>query len=271
VIALYFERIAAVMSSPLSGFVQMLRAERVSRTVYDSLLNDHLRSNEPVLNALPRALHVQLPRDKSVVVAGAGPSLEECAPALRRWRRQLMVIAASGAVPPLRAAGIDPDWVIALEARETVLDDLADLPQGISVVVFASAHPQVIQRIRGPLYCGAGLDSRGGTTLIPALDFALQCSPCDVFLVGADLGHGSRTYAAGAKRDTARSNLLPGMSPKFLAMRAALENLLERRANESRVVYHVLTAAPTLRGTQHMVPAELDAAWKTSVMTREIR
>jgi hypothetical protein len=202
-------------------------------------------------------------------VAGAGPSLEECTPALRRHRSRFVLVAASGAVPPLRSARIDPDWVIALEARDAVLNDLASLQPETPIIVFESTHPQAILSAHGPVFCGRGLESRGGTTLVPALDFALRCSANDVFLIGADLGYGSRAYAAGAKREPKRGDLPAGVPPKFLAMRAALENLLERKPRDARVVYHVLSVAPVLRTARRMQPAALHAALASCETAKE--
>ena len=269
IIAPYFERIPALVPSPLSGFVQLLRAERVSRAVYNDMLNEHRRANHERLEALPGVGGIRFPSGVKVVVAGAGPSLDECVSALRLHRSQFALVAVSGAVPPLRAAGIDPDWVFALEGKETVVHDLADLPQGIRIVVFESTHPQILRAACGSLVCGAGLETRGGTTLIPALDFALQCSAEDAILVGADLGYGNRSYASGAKREPAGDGALHGVPPKFLAMRAALESLLERKVRHPRVVYHVLRTAPVLRGAQRMQPMELDAAFTAPATAKE--
>jgi hypothetical protein len=269
IVAPYFERLTAHLSSPLSKFVQLLRAERVSRVVYDGILDEHRRVNQERLRSLPGTHEIRFQSGVKVVVAGAGPSLDECVGALCSHRRQFLLVAASGAVPPLRAAGIDPDWVVALEGRDAVVSDLADLPRGIPTVVFESTHPEIMRTARGPLYCGAGLETRGGTTLIPALDLALLCSTENVILVGADLGYGNRSYAAGANRETMNDSAPSGVPPKFLAMRGALENLLERNACGPRVVYHVLHAAPVLRGARRMRPTELDGALAAVATTKE--
>jgi hypothetical protein len=269
VVAPYFERIAAQLPSPLTGFVQLLRAERASRVVYDTMLNEHCRVNQERLSALPSVRDIRFQAGIKVVVAGAGPSLDECAQALRRHRPRFVLVAVSGAVPPLRAAGIDPDWVVALEGRDAVVSDLADLPQEIPTVVFESTHPEITRAAQGPLFCGAGIETRGGTTLIPALDFALQSSAEDVILIGADLGYGNRPYASGARRETAGETVLSNVPPKFLAMRAALESLLERKVNGSRKVFHVLRAAPVLRGARRMQPMELDAALAPLLTAKE--
>ena len=269
VVAPYFERIAAQLPSPLTGFVQMLRAERASRVVYATMLNEHCPVNHQRLSALPSVGGIRFQPGMKVVVAGAGPSLDECVQTLRRHRSRFVLMAASGAVPSLRAAGIDPDWVVALEGKDAVLSDLADLPRGIPTVVFESTHPEITRAAQGPLFCGAGLETRGGTTLIPALDFALQSSAEDVILIGADLGYGNRLYASGARRETAGESVLSNVPPKFLAMRAALENLLERKVSGSRKVFHVLRAAPILRGAQRMLPTDLDAALAPLLFAKE--
>jgi hypothetical protein len=255
-VAPYFERIAAQMNSALSGFLQILRAERASKIIYDPILSAHRSANALSLDSLASALDIRLDPTKQLVVAGAGPSLTSCLDALHSNRNRVVLIAASGAVPPLQTAGIVPDWVIALEGKDEIIADLQSLSPATAVVVFPSTHPQILAHAPGALFSGSELESRGGTTAIPALDFALRCSRADVFLVGMDLGYFGGSYAVGALRMRAVTAPSPTLPPKFIAMRAALENLMQRSHLESRTICHVLADAPVLKGTRRLLPHE---------------
>ena len=269
-VAPYFERIASYVSSPLEGFLQMLRTERVSRVVYNSIVAEHSSVNAARLDSLANVVDVRVDPKKRIVVAGAGPSLDSCLDALRNHRHRLVIIAASGAVPALQAAEIAPDWVIALEGKDVVVKDLANLTADSAFIVFPSTHPQVFDSAVGTLFRGSDLETRGGTTAIPALDFALRCSQSDIFLVGMDLSNYRGTYAVGTlrNRDTSESPLY--QPPKFIAMRAALENLLNRRKPEARLIYHVLADAPILNRTRRLQPQYLERTLALPLAAKEI-
>jgi hypothetical protein len=144
------------------------------------------------------------------------------------------------------------------------------LPEGTRVMVFECTHPQILRESRVRLFNGVGVETRGGTTLVPAVDFALQCASGNVIVVGADLGYGSRAYASGARRESAAETGTSVVAPKFLAMRAALESLLERNTRPGRIVYHVLSAGPVLRGARRAQPRELDAMLTRKAITKEM-
>jgi hypothetical protein len=249
IISPYALRLASRDRHPLSGYLQILRAERASRYVYESLVSAHLGASSAILSTLPKAVSVRLPDQRPVIVAGAGPSLDACAAHLREHRGQCVMVAASGAVPALLANGLEPDWVIALEAREAILDDLLDLPASSNVIVFPATHPAVYSTNPSRLFCGGGcgdegLETRGGTSVIPALDFAMRVSGSDVVMVGVDLGNQRGTYARHAKRET--DVALPD-APR----------VINARPISGRCIYHVLEAGQPLSGTRLAKPADL--------------
>lgn len=254
IVSPYLERITAVASSPLAGFIQRLRSERVSWPVYKALLAEHKNENREILENAPSALSIRLDPRKHIVVAGAGPSLDECLQAMNRNRSRIIIVAASGAVPALLKARILPDWVIALEARSAILEDLKSLPLAIPIIAFPSVNPGVMRETGRTHFNGTELEARGGTTVIPAIDFSLRCSKTDLYLVGVDLGAGKRTYASGTNRDHHAENRPATVAPKYIAMRNAIESLLRNRLDGRRMIYHVLRDGDVLQGTQRLLP-----------------
>lgn len=249
--------------SALSGFLRILRSERASKVVYDPLVVRNTEMNQSCLILLPSALDVRESDGKTIIVAGAGPSLDLCADVIRECRNNTVIIAASGAVPPLQARGIEPDWVIAMEGKEIILRDLASLASISHIVAFPSVHPGVLSAHMRQIYAGVrsdgtGLETRGGSTLIPALDFAMKCSSADIVLVGADLSNHKGGYAQFALRNDEGVAPANGDPPKYLAMRTGLERLIEKNRNSERRVYHVLDEGAILTGTERLLPKHLD-------------
>ncbi len=259
IVSPYFLQIAGLQSGPLSDYVRVLRAEIASRSVYNSLILEHERKNADSLLQLKSIHNVMLPSEKLTIVCGAGPSLSQVADSIQTHRDHLTVIAASGAVPSLRKRGIIPDWVVALEAKEAVVRDLTALPDDVNLIVFPATHPEIFTRFKTVrLYratdtSGGSLTTRGGSSLIPALDFALKQTTGDVALVGADLGYQNGRYAEGALRETEYYDSVK-TPPKFASMRAGLETLLAETNRNNRVIFHVLDSGNTLRGSQQVTP-----------------
>lgn len=89
----------------------------------------------------------------SVVVCGAGPSLDRTAPWLAAERVRLRILACDTALGPLVLRGIRPDAVVCLEGQVHNLKDF--LPAaGSEIPVFAdlSSHPSVFRAVRGPKF-----------------------------------------------------------------------------------------------------------------------
>ena len=94
-----------------------------------------------------------LKTDKPVISLGAGESLEENIPFIKKNRERFFLTAADTAVTSLLLNGIRPDLVIALESQHANLydfyeDDSFDLP----VAADLTSSPELLRKLRGPLY-----------------------------------------------------------------------------------------------------------------------
>jgi hypothetical protein len=249
----YLPLLAVHLRSPLSDLLQHFRSERASQSIYCDIVKNHSQVNQGHLSDFPFALKAS-PEPKPFVVCGAGPSLNDCINVLKTFRDRICIIAVSGAIPALLCQDINPDWVIAFEARETVLDDLKDLPITTRVIVFPSTHPSVMSKSGFTFYSGTdsndALETRGGTSVIPALDFAIRLAKQFILLCGVDLSNENGTYAIGSKRENHAGDKTS--MPKFAAMRIGLESLIYRRKELiSTPIYHFTTGGTMqFRGTQ---------------------
>ncbi len=157
--------------------------------------------------------------DMPVVVAGAGPSLEETMPALARLRERFLLVAVDTALPCLMTLGIHPDVVIALEAQAANLKDFVPgLAQETLLACDLSSFP-VAARLAAGRLCffssvfaplrifermeAAGLRPKAipalGSVGVAGVHAALRLTRGEVFLTGLDFAFSKgRTHARGS-------------------------------------------------------------------------
>jgi hypothetical protein len=265
----YLARLAARQNSPLAGVLTVFRSEMASRSVYNDLIDGHSKINDALLRVLPAAGSAPEMNRAFTVIAGAAPSLDQCLPALTQHRAHCEIIAASGAVPALLHHGVEPDWVVALEARESIIRDLEKLPPQVRIIVFECTHPHVLTAYSRQLWTaadrqGALLQTGGGSSVIPALDFAFRRGRGQLLLVGADLGYQNGSYAANSLRsELPEKNDQP---PKFLSMRSGLEAVIYNRRDLARTLFHVLPNGIPLMGSRVLHPSGLLELFQSKVV-----
>jgi hypothetical protein len=159
-----------------------------------------------------------LSTDLPVVVAGAGPSLEESIPVLQKLRSRFALIAVDTALPLLVAQSLRPDLIVALEAQAANLKDFIPREKwGARLACDLSAHPATTRLFMGRLHFFSStfaplrlFDRFAEARLLPSVFPALGsvgvaavraalCVTRDlVFLTGLDFSFpGSRTHARG--------------------------------------------------------------------------
>ncbi|ADK80955.1 motility associated factor glycosyltransferase family protein [Sediminispirochaeta smaragdinae] len=58
-----------------------------------------------------------------ILIAGAGPSLEEAIPLIERYRKQFLLLAVDTALSPLKAHGLDPDLIVCQDGQYYTMGD----------------------------------------------------------------------------------------------------------------------------------------------------
>ncbi|HVV85918.1 MAG TPA: 6-hydroxymethylpterin diphosphokinase MptE-like protein [Kofleriaceae bacterium] len=182
-----------------------------------------------------------------MIVCAPGPSLAKNLDRVRDAKGKAVIVAVSHALRPLRAAGVVPDVVVAVDPqdvryhyREGDLDGVTALVNGVTV------HPALFE-LPGPrcltLASNGGLDSwlygapgaepvvvaGGGSVATTALSLGLRwrCDP--IIMVGLDLSFaGGRYYVDTSVDGKARAVVAPdgtmavaGWSESFHQMKAA--------------------------------------------------
>lgn len=141
-----------------------------------------------------------------VVIAGAGPSLNRNIEALAPYRDRVVLVAADTALRPLLAAGVEPDFVVAVDPSVANARHLADLPVGLRTALVAEASVQraTIEAFAGrcflfrvarhhpwPWLHPSGLDigvlAAWGSVLVTAFDLGVKLGGDPLITIGADL------------------------------------------------------------------------------------
>jgi hypothetical protein len=156
------------------------------------------------------------PTSIPMVIAGAGPSLEETIPLIREWkqRKTLGVLAAASSVEALAAGGIRPDLIISTDgggwAAAHLRGALREKPPALTVTLNAALPSQcgelpILILSDGSVWQNLLLKSMAipfvplpprGTVTASALELALVLTHGEIFITGTDLSHRDlRTHA----------------------------------------------------------------------------
>jgi hypothetical protein len=169
------------------------------------------------LNLLSELI-IPLPFETPVVIAGAGPSLEDTIPLILKEKKHspLLVLAVSSAVPALRAGGVDPDLIITTDGGAWALLHLNECFRGSRgqlrcAAALTAALPSqcgssaMLAISDGSLWQGLVLRElnipfialpQRGTVSASALDLALALTRGNIYFTGVDLSNRDiRTHA----------------------------------------------------------------------------
>lgn len=164
------------------------------------------------------------------VVVGAGPSLTDALPALKRLEGRAVICATSSALGALHDGGVQPDIVTTVEANGATFGLTVGMPLWQRAVLAPGSHcarvvydapaAEVYPAIQavgsvGSWLCNtvglAGIPTGGSvSTLAYSILHFLGCDP--IILIGCDCsvrGDGSEVYAKGVRREAGEQ--LPAM------------------------------------------------------------
>lgn len=158
--------------------------------------------------------------DSTILVAGAGPSLADCFPWIRRQQQaDRPLVAVSSALKPLLDESIVPQAVVVVDpGHAEVLRHFEEVDLGpcgkIPLVYFPSVHRDVLAIWPGPLLTAypehplyRDLEKThpkqklfsSGSVLHPAIDLAVGMGADTIVLLGADFGFpNGYTHVAGS-------------------------------------------------------------------------
>lgn len=257
IIAPYVLALRSKLQRELTDYLEGFHVVTQSQRVYRPLIHDNIRKNRELMSQIPHFEIADHLCDKIAVAVGSGPTLAASLPIIREWRDRLLVVAASGAVPILAQQGITSDWVVAMEARSTICDDLGYVDLSSKVLVFPWTHPDAVVRVADRSFVALeedGVTTSGGSTGLAVADLAAKLSSRALFIVGMDMSDASGEYSAGAQRETGN---IPLRVPKFSVMRHAASQWAEGRSN--RKLFQLIMPGNTpVRGFTGLFPIEFE-------------
>lgn len=90
---------------------------------------------------------------RPVLVTGAGESLEESIPQIKRHQHEMAIVAVDTAVSALLKSGITPDYIVAVDAQVYNLFDFMGLRKSSIPLFFdLTCYPPIVRNFNGPLY-----------------------------------------------------------------------------------------------------------------------
>jgi hypothetical protein len=190
--------------------------ERIFLDVFNTgtLVSKGLLWQNNTLQNLPRILRspgVGALRNRFVgrpaVVCGAGPSLNEVIPSLKALQDRFVIISTGTALAPLRAAGIRPDLVIAVDGSELIARQFMVQTDDLYFIGSTIVYPGITHRFKGSFYsfldanpidqwvkensAADGHLHAGGTVTACGMDVAMDMGCDPVITVGLDLAYGN--------------------------------------------------------------------------------
>ncbi|MCB1059334.1 MAG: DUF115 domain-containing protein [Calditrichaeota bacterium] len=241
----------------LADYISFIHVTQQSQQLYRDLINRNIVVNGDELESMKPLSFKKCKSNKIGVALGAGPTLSAAISTLTERRSELCLVAASGAVPALSKHGINADWIVAMEARETTERDLETAADGSKVIFFPWTDPAALRQKRLDRYLAVeelGLETSGGSTGLAAADFCSKITRGALFMIGMDMSDKSGEYAQGSQRESANINL---RVPKFNFMRSAASQWATR--NGERFLYHmVMPGDDEVRGFKRLYPVEFE-------------
>lgn len=211
-----------IMPDEATEFRDILEHLRLSQRVTPVFLNERKANIEANAEALERSRGVAELFDSrtggAVFVAASGPSLDESLPKLAADGAPGTIICVDSALPPLKAAGLQADFVVTADpqAHTATLFDHAHVDEE-NLIFFPSSNPEIVRRFAPDRRFAAFSSTSGlekdmpraeakgrlflsGTVFLAALDLAVKMAPPVIVMVGADFAvRPGRTHAAGVR------------------------------------------------------------------------
>ncbi|RMD73458.1 MAG: DUF115 domain-containing protein, partial [Lentisphaerae bacterium] len=251
----------------------------------NALLNLHRNSFHPPLSAFKK----QFAGWKGLMVA-AGPSLDKSIEKLKSVADQSIVVCVGQAFRALVNAGIQPDFVVAVDSDPRTFEQFRDVPTGDTILVAGdNVYPPVLEHFGKQviMFSSTLTEVRewlkdtdlyqvnlaiGGTVSLSAIDLLVILGCKEIFLVGLDLcfredgtTHASHTQWTGYRADTRTLVKVPGnyqetvmTSRQFAIYIHIIEGYLKENERASRCNFHnVNTSGARIQGTEVIDPDQL--------------
>lgn len=152
-------------------------------------------------------------KNRPAVIVAAGPSLNKQIPTLQQFKDRLLIIAVDKTWPILKAAGIEPHVVVAIDPRRPCSWG-DEPPENVWFLSAASCNPEVVHSIKNkhivsfgnplhekifkPMIGDRGVLHTGGSVATNAFSFGRLMGASPLIMIGQDLAYtGGASHASG--------------------------------------------------------------------------
>ncbi len=152
-------------------------------------------------------------KNRPAVIVAAGPSLNKQIATLKEYKDHLLIIAVDKTWPILKAAGIEPHVVVAIDPRRPCSWG-SEPPENVWFLAAASCNPEVVhsvadkhiisfgnplhEKIFKPMIGDRGVLHTGGSVATNAFSFARLMGASPLIMIGQDLAYtGGASHANG--------------------------------------------------------------------------
>lgn len=264
----YVRTLAPFLDTGLRECLNTAHVRAVSREVYDPIVSKNISENERLITSVKQLDFAEFCSPRIPVAVGSSPSLSVSIECLREFRSELTIVAASGAIPVLRQFGLNADFIVAMEARSTVLVDLEFANGSEWTIVFPWTHPQVLRNLKLPLLMVSqdqNIFTQGGASGLAAADIASRLGPAPIYLIGMDMSDSFGEYSKGVARTSANFSL---SAPKFDFMRNSARAWAQNSGKQFKHV--VMPGTERIHGFDQIYPVELRTAFERDICEREL-
>lgn len=253
----YYSEVEHRFKETMSGKL----SDVLTRFAFESLWMKNIIENLPsFVGRQPISVLNGILHQKPVLVIGAGPSLSTQLDTIRKIGKKLHLIAVDTALRPLLLSGIEPDFVVTLDAQFFNIHDFSFLFTGhaprreINLIADVVVYPKIVKQWKGALFfsetaipyvhenriCREShplmtrfrdyfplMDSLecGGSVSTTALEFALHLGAHPVLVAGLDLAYTSyKTHVNSSTHYTFFCNRSHRLKPLSSMITKALHN-----------------------------------------------
>ena len=201
----YLDHLGACINQNVSSFSTSMNLS--SYFLKNTVANLDATAESPGVN-----LFADCWKNRPAVIVAAGPSLNKQLPVLRANQDKLLIVAVDKTWPILKAAGIKPHIVVAIDPRRPCSCD--EPPEDVWFLTVGSCNPEVVhsvsqqriisygnpvhEKIFQHIIGERGVLHTGGSVATNAFSFARLMGASPLIMIGQDLAYtGGASHASG--------------------------------------------------------------------------
>ncbi|MEW5692717.1 MAG: 6-hydroxymethylpterin diphosphokinase MptE-like protein [Candidatus Hydrogenedentota bacterium] len=244
---------------------------------YKDIFVNNLDLNSKFINGSPGVVKLKtIGRDKPVAVLGAGPSLIESLPILKKYNNKLIIISSGTALKSCISMGIIPDFFCIIDPKKETIKQIEGVDISIPLVFSPGVNHNILRMHKGDKFIAfieddlytqknnelvnlKGALKSFGSVIHFCFSLASYISSGDIFLAGVDfeediLSHSKGTYHyEEILRASSKFSFLnfkkTDTDYKYLSFKKSLENLISRTKNK---VYRINPSKIYLQGAEEI-------------------